>query len=54
MQEVFKSDFHSVALLSDVKGQCSVLVVRDFIKFSPLASQPHSFDWNKKLVIFFD
>jgi len=32
LQEVFKSDFHSVAMLSRVTGMCAVLSVKDYIK----------------------
>ena len=32
---MFKSDFHSVALLGEVQGSCCVLVVRDFVRSSP-------------------
>ena len=35
LQEVFKSDFHSVALVSDVTGSCCVLVMRDYTKYTP-------------------
>ena len=34
-QELFKSDFHSVAMLSEVQGLCCVLVLKDYIRSSP-------------------
>ena len=34
LQEVFKSDFHSVGLLRDIHRQCCVLVIRDYVKYS--------------------
>ena len=32
---MFKSDFHSVAQLSQVVGKASVLFIRDYLKFIP-------------------
>jgi protein polybromo-1 len=35
-KEVFKSDFHSVAMLSEVQGPCCVLVLKDYVRSSPI------------------
>ena len=35
LQEVFKSDFHSVAPFSQVVGKVCVLFIREYLKFFP-------------------